>query len=343
MLKPYKYPKSEIQKLQSFVNYIMLEIVLRARKMPNATFSVDLLISKYSDIISKINSRYLFDPISRMFLDAKKLDRVHLKMLRKAVLENNRIEELCKGYFSPIKYEYLKTVFTKDFEKDMLNNIKIFCVSLYDNCLKLAPVYKTYGKIKDYHDSLVLNDDRCHICGEDSLLTQYETARNAFDHYLAKQTYPFVSVNFKNLLPSCHNCNSSYKKSTDILYYRGKRILAFYPYTKEEYIIRVNVKFKLGKVYSPNITPEDFDLDLISEEHQEQVDNWKRVYKIESRYKAKCCSDTFKSCLKDIVDNIKLRNMSTDETLRYFENNMDYDMNFLKVPFFRAALSTIIS
>lgn len=115
MLYPYKYPKAKIQQLQSFVNYIMLEVVLRAKKIPASTFSVGLVIPKYKGIIRDVNAKYILDPISNMYLDSKKLDRFHLKLLRKAVLENNRIEELCDGRFSPVRYKYLSTFFYAKF------------------------------------------------------------------------------------------------------------------------------------------------------------------------------------------------------------------------------------
>lgn len=341
MLYPYKYPKAKIQQLQSFVNYIMLEVVLRARKIPDPTFSVGLVIPKYEDIIRDVNTKYIFDPISDMYLDSKKLDRFHLKILRKAVLENNRIEELCNGDSSPVRYNYLSSVFTQDFEKDMLENIKTFCSNLYKKCLSLAPIYKLFGNIKEYHDMVVQNDDRCHFCGNISLVTMYEPMRNAFDHYLAKQTYPFVSVNFKNLVPVCYDCNSLYKKSKDVLMKGEKRVKAFYPYTNQSYSILVTIKFKKGKVFSENLNPSDFDLKCTCKGYQEQVDNWMRVYGIKKRFKAKCCTPTFKAYLAGIYDDVKIKGMSIDESLRHFENNMNNDMNFLKVAFFKAALSSM--
>lgn len=342
MLYPYKYPKAKIQQLQSFVNYIMLEVVLRAKKIPDPTFSVGLVIPKYEGIIRDVNAKYILDPISNMYLDSKKLDRFHLKLLRKAVLENNRIEELCDGRFSPVRYKYLSTFFTQNFEKDMLENINTFCAKLYEKCLCFAPIYNMFGKIKEYHDLLVQDDDRCHFCGNTSLVTKYESVRNAFDHYLAKQTYPFVSVNFKNLVPACNACNSLYKKSKDILLQGEKRVKAFYPYTNQSYSIQVTIKFKKGRVYTKDLKPSDFNLECTCVGYQEQVDTWMRIYSIEKQYKAKCCSPTYKAYLTSIFDDVKNKNMSIDDSLRHYENNIDYDMNFLKVAFFKAALATII-
>lgn len=342
MLYPYKYPKAKIQQLQSFVNYIMLEVVLRAKKIPDPTFSIGLVIPKYAELISNVNTKYIFDPISNMYIDSKKLDRFHLKLLRKAVLENNRIEELCDGNFTPVRYKFLSTVFTQDFERDMLKNIKTFCVKLYEECLYLAPAYKRYGDMKGYYDLVVQNDDRCHFCGDSSLTIKYESKRNAFDHYLAKQTYPFVSVNFKNLVPACSNCNTLRKQANDVLQCNHKRVKAFYPYTKQQYSIQVKINLKEGVVYSKELDPSDFDLLCVCDVYQEQVDNWMRVYDIEEHYKAKCCSATFRACMTSVYDEVIIKGMSIDESLRRYQNNIEYDLNFLKVPFFKAALSTII-
>lgn len=143
MLYSYQYPKAKIQRLQSFVNYIMLEVVLRARKIPDATFSEALVIPKYVPFIRDINPKYIKNPLIDMYDISKKLSSMHLKVLRKAVYENNKIEELCEGNGTPIRYKDMKALFVKDFEIRMLKNIKLFCKNLYEECLNLAPVYST--------------------------------------------------------------------------------------------------------------------------------------------------------------------------------------------------------
>lgn len=341
MLYPYKYPKAKIQNLQSFVNYIMLEVVLKAKKIPSAEFSESLVIHKYAPLFSDINDDYVLTPISEMYKRAKKLDSSHLKRLRKAVYENNKIEELCEGFYTPISYKELKEFFKQDFEVEMLDYIKSFCTKLYERCLSLKPICERYGKIKDYHDILVRDDDRCHFCGNTSLVTMYSTVRNAFDHYLAKQTYPFVSVNFKNLVPSCSVCNTAYKKAKDVLYYRNIRQSAFYPFTRKHYKIQIQVIFKASVIYSREIEPKDFDIQCTCVDHQQETDNWMRIYNIKEQYKTKCCSRTFKAELKRIIDEASIKKRSVEENMNLLEDNIEGDMNFLKVPFFKAALATL--
>lgn len=341
MLYPYKYPRVKIQNLQSFVNYIMLEVVLRARRIPDTVFTESLVIPKYKPLISDINPNYILGPIKRMYSISKGLDSSHLKLLRKAVYENNKIEELCMGRYTPIRYKDLNRIFSTVQETEMLIAIKAFCKNLYEKCLTLAPIYTRYGKIKDYHDILVQDDDTCHACGTTSMLTKFTSVRNAFDHYLAKQTYPFVSINFKNLVPACYVCNSSYKKTKDVLVFNGKRKKAFYPFTQEDYKITFQFSFKPTCVYSDRIKPEDFELKCTCIGHQEEAENWMRIYNIKEQYKAKCCNKTFKKFLSGIIDECRIKGCSVDECLSFLEKNLDVDMNFLKVPFYRAALATL--
>lgn len=341
MLYPYKYPKAKIQNLQSFVNYIMLEVVLRARKISAAEFSVSFVIPKYVPLVIDINDDYVLTPISEMYKRAKKLDSFHLRLLRKAIYENNKIEELCEGTYTPISYKYLESCFKQDFEVEMLGYIKTFCTKLYEKCLSLKPIYDRYGKLKDYHDILVQDDDRCHCCGNTTLVTKYATVRNAFDHYLAKQTYPFVSVNFKNLVPSCYVCNTSYKRTKDVLFFRGKRQRVFYPFTSKIYTIKFQVIFKPSVIYTREIKPEDLNIQCFCVGHQKETDNWMRIYSIQERYKSKCCSKAFKADLERIIDEASSKKRSVEENLSLLEDNIEGDMNFIKVPFFKAALETL--
>lgn len=341
MLYSYQYPKAKIQKLQSFVNYIMLEVVLRARKIPDTTFSENLVIPKYVPFIRDINPKYIKNPLIEMYDISKKLSPLQLKVLRKAVYENNKIEDLCKGNGTPIRYKDMKALFAKDLEIRMLKNIKLFCKKLYEECLNLAPVYSRYGKIKDYHDAMVQRDDICHFCGNSNLETKFTDVRNAFDHYLAKQTYPFVSVNFKNLVPSCYNCNSLYKRKKDVLMIGHKRYKAFFPFTECDSKIIVNISFKPHVRYSKDLNPEDFNLSCICNGHQEETDNWMRIYDIEKRYKAKCCETSFISSLDSYYSDIKSKKMSQERVISLLEGNYLGDMNFLKIPFFKAAFASL--
>ncbi|WP_193051156.1 hypothetical protein [Pseudoalteromonas undina] len=55
--------------------------------------------------------------------------------------------------------------------------------------------------------------------------------RASYDHYLPKKLYPFLAVDFNNLIPCCQKCNEKAKGELDILHCDGVRTLAFNPYT----------------------------------------------------------------------------------------------------------------
>lgn len=60
----------------------------------------------------------------------------------------------------------------------------------------------------------------CPFCAYDSVeivRSARKTYIPALDHFLPKSKYPFLALSINNLLPSCHRCNSSFKKEADML------------------------------------------------------------------------------------------------------------------------------
>lgn len=118
----------------------------------------------------------------------------------------------------------------------------------------------------------------------------YTSRREA---YLPKETYPFNSVNFRNLAPMCHQCNSSNKFRQDPLFRQpGKhgcqaparmRRKAFYPYTRDK--IDINIEVVLLSNDISNLRHDQIDLKISSVDHPEEVQTWTEVFNIEERYK----------------------------------------------------------
>lgn len=86
--------------------------------------------------------------------------------------------------------------------------------------LDLAALRAKIGDIDDHYQTFVQTNKagKCPFCGINDLLGEYHSKREAYDHYLPKALYPFNSINFRNLVPACHHCNSSYKTSKDPAY-----------------------------------------------------------------------------------------------------------------------------
>lgn len=335
MLWPYEYKWDKMSNVQSFVNYIMLEVILKSHKLADPSLTSNVVIAKYWSLIEDVDDALLLQPLSELYEICRRLDRDKIRMLRRAVHTNNRIKGLCEGRLSAVRYNDIKKVFSADDDqKKVPKLIKTICNNLYTICLSRKAFTDQYGTLKSHYYNIVKRDSRCHFCGIDhSVLTMDNVYRDAFDHYLPKGIYPFVSVNTFNLVPACSDCNEKYKHEKDTLFYRqGKR--AFYPYSRESYDIEVSVTFRKTDIF--NLSPSDMSIALVCDGHQEETDNWNRVYGIEERYKSFCCS----SCSSILTMVINGRNSVTD-VLSMMEDLKSYDNNFLKIAMIKGAMSVL--
>lgn len=118
----------------------------------------------------------------------------------------------------------------------------------------------------------------------------HHTKREAYDHYLPKALYPFNSINFRNLAPACHECNSTYKLSKDPAHNASGRRKAFYPYATGAHGIEIAIDLNTPDI--DRLTPADVQLAFGPAAVHEEIETWKEVYGIDERYKAKCCDMT---------------------------------------------------
>ena len=288
MLRPYKYSYSKIQKAQSFVNHVMLDVIFNAKNITAPSFSSALVLPKYRNLIDDINNKYILYPLSEAYLICKGLNRKQIKLLKTAVHNNNKIRKLCNGDIQPVKYEQIEAI-----NPDLKKAIKTFCDELYDQCIKLEPFYTSYEYISSYYKSVVKKSPFCRCCGINRMLTQFHTKRSALDHYLPRKHYPFNSLNFKNLIPICDICNGKYKLSEDTLYIttnkRKKnetktRTVAFYPYCRTRHDISIDITF--SKNFDSKIDPKDIEIELTSVGNTDKVASWDRIFGIKENYKA---------------------------------------------------------
>ena len=195
------------------------------------------------------------------------------------------IEKLCSGGddCKPLHYKLLKKIC-----KDIAPKIESFFKSLFTDIIKLKAVWSRIGKIDGHYKVFMeINDEgKCPFCGIHDLKGQYHTRREAYDHFLPKDIYPFNAINFHNLAPMCHECNSSYKTVIDPLYNSGKRRKAYYPYAEE--IEPPSLKIYLKKTDINDLEPNDIDIEISLAAHQEEVDTWMDVFGIEERFKSIC-------------------------------------------------------
>lgn len=336
---------SELRRVQSFVNYIMLEVILKAPKFKRKKFSLTMVVPRYRALIEGVNNEYLLNPLKEMFNSCKKLKPYQLKVLRRAVYSNNKIKDLCEGKIRPVHYSEIEIILGAE-NSSLIAAIKTFCYQLYDSCLKRKPFIDEYESVRDYYKKLVGRNSNCVMCGFQNVIdTEMDDTISAFDHYLPRSLYPFNSVNLENLVPTCEKCNEKCKKTKDPLFVQTKppykqrqQLLSFYPFSEVTYLIIVGVKFE--SPYKKNMPKEDIKIELSCDDAQKRVDNWDRIYDIRKRYSSWMGNDNaYSFYLLERRNALKLK-CSLEEMIELREGNMEGDMNFLKVPFLKAVLKS---
>lgn len=348
MLFPYTYVPHQMEKMKGFIDFIFYEVWCKAT--PKTAFSFDLcsgnpelleLMKKffYSD---KKNADFFYGNVERIYGHFAHLKSKHIRRLKWWYFSNNDIERICSTNptLQPARYADVESRYP-----DLARDLRIFFTGLYD--FDSADMKAKIGDIDDHYQAFVQANKagKCPFCGINDLLGEYHSKREAYDHYLPKALYPFNSINFRNLVPACHHCNSSYKTSKNPAYTPKdpagavQRRAVFYPYKAGAHVIELQVV-----VHQPDIaklTPADITLQFGPAAITEELDTWKDVYGIEERYKAKLCGENDgKYWLIQVLDEWKEDGRDPAKfmvTLARQTQRQPYaECNFLKKPFLDA-------
>lgn len=163
--------------------------------------------------------------------------------------------------------------------------------------------------------------------------------REAYDHYLPKALYPFNSINFRNLAPACHECNSTYKLGKDPAHNTAGRRKAFNPYAVAAHAIQIQVTLQHADV--DKLMPADITMQFGPVALVDEIDTWKDVYGIEERYKAKLCGENDgKYWLTQVRDECQMYGRQPADILnmraQQAQSRPYSDCNFLRTPFLEA-------
>ena len=275
------------------------------------------------------------------------LSPAQIDQLKKWFSGNNDIAGLCRNdpALAIARYNDLERL-----DKPLAAALAMFFKGLYDKeLLNLAVLKAVIGEIDDHHKKFteVNNQGKCPFCGIADIKGIFHSKREAYDHYLPKGKYPFNSINFRNLAPACHECNSSYKLSKDPLYNAKDPLLttsggkrkSFYPYESSPYTIELNID--LSAQDWTKIKPDDVHLTMGPEEVQEEIATWLDVYGIEERYQAKCCGESDgKYWIEQVLDEWQNDGKKPEDYLSTLARQTRLkpyaEANFLKHPFLEA-------
>lgn len=273
--------------------------------------------------------------------------------LKQAYTNNNNIEGLCcNKEIIPITYKDIKDKheglgkLLEDFYKKLYGSGSPFNLAAFGDLSKKM--------LFEYDNAFVKvnKEGICPFCGIHAVKGEHETYKEAYDHYMPKGIYPFNTINFKNLAPMCHECNSTYKLSKIPIYENnpdkidpikreGYRSLSFYPYAKEHPSLTFKINLKTDTIAT--IIPKEIDLEIYADECEEKITSWMRVFGLEERYKALLCKenhgkDWYSSISDEYLNAKELSDIEDAETyykamLKDAKRNLKSGHGFLKSVF----------
>jgi hypothetical protein len=273
--------------------------------------------------------------VNSIYKVCKNLDAVEKNNFQKAFAQNNRIEELCNGSIKPIDLGTLNA--------DLLKEIRPFFNKLYTKFLGWKKIRDTYGDKKKYYDELNFENcfTDCPCCGYGDLKTYNSKGHSPYDHYLPQKHYPFSVVNFNNLFPICHTCNSDGKGETDII--KDGQVV-FYPFSNNHPNIQLKVTvdksaisklIKKTETLSDKLDKSDIQINF-NPDNDARVVSWAKIFKIKSRYFSKIADNRI-SWIGDVREVYRDTDNNIDTVLSAFDKVIKSDANkslgFLKSPY----------
>lgn len=270
--------------------------------------------------------------IERIYQIFKGLPQNVRNEVRNAFIVNNDIESLCNGT-NPVYLSTLPSV--------VENDIKPLFKWCYETLLERNLVA---GDKMAYYKELIKHPNNdfgvCPCCGLIDIESPESIRREAYDHYLPKATYPFASVNFKNLVPLCYKCNSDRKSTKNPI---EEDRVAFFPFSTEEHNIEINLNYT-ADINKENKELKFTDLKINLNGQADKIETWDWLFDIATRYE-----DRIKTFSKQFLKEIKRRherfqkndNLWTylntlDELIEDYEFDYYDDKKFLKIAFLKA-------
>lgn len=353
MLFPYIYVPHQMERMQEFIDFIFNEVWCKAPV--GLVFNPELFAGNpdLKEIMTEFGfSAHAADRGKEFYSDVKaiyenfaSLTPQEIDQFKQWYQGNNNLEKVCAKDPATHLTRYTDIAIN---HKDIASQLGTFFKDLYSqSLLGLAALRAKIGDIDDHYQAFMSTNKvgKCPFCGINDLLGVYHSKREAYDHYLPKVLYPFNSINFRNLVPACHHCNSSYKTSKDPTYTPKdpartmQRRSVFYPYKTTQHVVELTIT--LEHADTDKLTPADISLKFGPVAISEEIETWMDVYNIEERYKAKLCTDSDgKAWLTQVLDEWTELGRDPHDFLKTLELNATRrpftDCNFIKKPFIDA-------
>lgn len=289
MLFPYTYVPHQMEKMQEFIDFIFYEVWCKAPA--SGPFGLNLFNANaelhevmeafyYSDTQG---ADFFYGHVERIYGLFSKLTAAQINQFQRWYQGNNDLDKVCANDPATHLARYADI---SSNHKDLADQLGSFFKGLYSQpFLGLAALRAKIGDIDNhYQDFVAVNKvGKCPFCGIGDIKGQHHSKREAYDHYLPKALYPFNSINFHNLAPVCHECNSTYKLSKDPVHNAAGRRKAFNPYASANYAIQIHIDLPHADIDA--LTPADIVMHFGPAVLAEEIETWTEIYGIEERYK----------------------------------------------------------
>ena len=304
MLFAYTYVPHAMEKMQGFIDFLFFEVWCNAPG--NGDFHLELFdgnaeLKELMEVFyygETEGGDFFYGHVERISALFAALTLAQIDQLKGWYRANNDIEKTCAN--DPAvqvgRYADISAI-----DLHLSEQLASFFKGLYSKkLLDLAAVRDKIGRVGEHYQAFmgVNTTGKCPFCGLGDIKGVHHTKREAYDHYLPKALYPFNSINFRNLVPACHECNSSYKLSKDPVSNAAGRRKAFYPYANVTHAIELTVDLVTPDV--DHLTAEDVGLTFGPAVVHDEIDTWREIYGIDERYKAKLCSGDAKDWLEQV-------------------------------------------
>lgn len=182
---------------------------------------------------------------------------------------------------------------------------------IFKDLLGLYNTYENFSTKWNYKIVDAIGTRTCLYCNREYIINyDYGTKRTTaeLDHFYPRSLYPFLSISFFNLIPSCKTCNSKFKSDKDTF---EEKIL--YPYQDS---LNNNIDFKL-KIKDTNFLNNEKGFDLDLETKNQKAENSKKLFKLQKLY------DEHKDIVLELIQKSEIYSDSyIDELYQNYEGTL---------------------
>lgn len=333
MLSNYRLFNHDVAKLQIFLEHTVLEVWCKVAN--SSEFSTDLLHPDYNMLYRTRNK--LHKEIEEIFNIFKTLSVPQKEKIKEIFINNNKIEELCKGSENGMLYKEISDEIDESLS-DKLKEFNNYLYSFLDK--KNASFVKNFDSLTDYYKKLVsqLPASICPFCGIETIKSKRLSRRDAYDHYLPKSLFPFTAINVRNLAPICKVCNEDWKDDNNPIKTnkdKGDNRKAFYPFSSSLYDLKISIsQLEIDPLFDED--KHNIKIEYSCEGHEEEVNTWLELFNINERY-----DDCIRTKLQYWLENWRIINEDSDnqKKIKYTQNKEDnkfIDTNFLNLAILEA-------